>query len=430
MIRSLFLLTLVVCCGCMSDAERSSAADGTLDISTLASDEDHQSESKTRRSWPNWLGPDHDGISTESGWSSDWPQDGLSQAWSRELGTGFSSVSIEADRLYTMGHVEGKEYVYCLNRTTGETIWTHSYPCELVDNLHDGGPGATPTIDGPYVYTVGREGQLFCFQQSDGSVIWSKRLQDDLDVGMPEWGFTCSPYILGHRIILVCGRVVSYDKKTGEKHWQTKKHTAGYGSAISFLQNETTLLATLDCDGLRVVRAGDGVETAFYEWDSPFATNSTTPIVQDDKIYISSGYNVGCGLFRLNESSLELVYSNRKMRNHFNNSILLDGYLYGFDGNSNLGRVVQLTCMNFETGEVAWKERGFGCGSLMIVDGKLLILSEDGMLVLARATPDGFQELARSAFLEGRCWTIPVFLDGQIYGRNAAGKLVCVRLPE
>lgn len=103
-------------------------------------------------------------------------------------------------------------------------------------------------------------------------------------------------------------------------------------------------------------------------------------------------------------------------------------YLYGFDGNSNLGRVVKLTCMNFSSGEVAWQQAGFGCGSLMVANGQLLILSDRGMLVLAKATPDGFEEITRSTFLTDRCWTVPVLLDRHIYGRNALGNLKCVKL--
>ncbi|MCA9142452.1 MAG: PQQ-like beta-propeller repeat protein [Planctomycetaceae bacterium] len=337
---------------------------------------------------------------------------------------------MDHNRLFTMGHVEGVEFVYCLNAETGETIWSHSYPCELVDNLHDGGPGATPTIDGELVFTLGREGQLFCLRAKSGEIVWKKELQTDLDVPMPEWGFTSSAYILGEQLILEAGRVVSYDKLTGTKNWQTAKHSAGYGSATSFEHNGKTLLATLDCDGLRITDSARGEEIAFYEWESPFLTNSTTPIVRDDLIYVSTGYQIGCGLFQLAGNQLKPIYTNREMRNHFNNSILLDDYLYGFDGNSNLGRVVQLTCMNFKTGDVAWKHRGLGCGSLMIADGKLLILSEDGMLVLAEATPEGFEELARSPFLEGRCWTVPLLLNGNIFGRNASGKLVCATLPD
>lgn len=388
------------------------------------------------RGWPNWLGPNYDGISHENDWSSDWPEAGLPIAWSRQdIGIGFSSVSIANGQLFTMGHVDGKEYVYCLHHNTGKTIWSYSYDCRLVDNLHEGGPGATPTIDGRFVYTVGREGQLFCFHASNGKIVWGKMMQDDLNVELAEWGFTCSPYILGNQLIVQGGRVVSYEKLTGKKLWETEPHNAGYGSAISFSRQGKTLLATLDCDGLRILNSGDGSQIAFEPWSSPFFTNSTTPIVVDDTIFISTGYQVGCGLFRLSDEKLhdgqlEEVYVNREMRNHFNNSILLDGYLYGFDGNSNLGRVVQLTCMKYDTGEVAWKKSGFGCGSLMIADGKLLILSDDGTLVLARATPEQYEELARSPFLEGRCWTIPVLLNGHIYGRNAAGQLTCVKLPQ
>ena len=379
--------------------------------------------------WPNWMGPGHDGVSLESGWSTDWPQDGLPVVWSREIGIGFSSVTIADGRLFCMGHIDGDEFVQCLNPETGQPIWSFSYRSPLVDNLHDGGPGATPTIDGEYVYTLGRGGQLYCFRADKGEVVWSRMLQDDLDVSLPEWGFTSSPFILGEQLILEAGRVVSYHKLTGAKNWQTDRHEAGYGSAARLESDDMVYLATLDCDGLRIVRADDGGQVAFHPWESPFLTNSTTPIVQGEQIYVSSGYNVGCGLFRFSDGHLTLVYSNRDMRNHFNNSILLNGHLYGFDGNSNLGRVVQLTCMEWANGDVKWKQRGLGCGSLMVVDNKLLVLSEDGNLVIAEATPSGFSERCRSRFLDGRCWTVPLLLNGCVYGRNAAGRLVCVRLP-
>ena len=381
------------------------------------------------RDWPSWMGPQHDGISTETGWTTNWSDDGLREAWQREIGIGFSSVSIADGRLFTMGHVDGREFLYCLDVTSGKTLWSYDYPCELVNNLHEGGPGATPTIDGEFVYSLGREGQLFCFRAATGELVWKKMLQEDLDVPMPEWGFTSSAYILGNQLILEAGRVVSYDKRTGSKSWQTSTHQAGYGSAALLQDGKRQLLATLDCDALRLTDASNGEELASAEWESPFRTNSTTPIIHGNLIYISSGYNVGCGLFRWTGSELEKVYSNREMRNHFNNSILYKGHLYGFDGNSNLGRVVQLKCMNLETGKVTWEQRGLGCGSLMIADGKLVLLSEKGELVIANASPDSYQELARAPFLTGRCWTVPVLLNSHVYGRNAAGTLRAVALP-
>lgn len=380
-------------------------------------------------SWPNWMGPLRDGISRETGWNAEWPADGLPVAWSRQIGTGFSSVSIADGRLFTMGHIDGEEFVWCLDAKTGKEIWSQKYPSELNDNLHEGGPAATPTIDGDRVYTLGKEGQLFCFQASTGAIRWKKELKEELDVPTPEWGFSSSAVIVGDQLLLEAGRVVSFDKHTGVRQWQTSKHLAGYGSAAVFeYPAGTKLVATLDCEGLRVVTLKTGEELAFQPWDSPFRTNATTPIVVGNRIFISSAYNVGCGLFEFTGTSLKQVYVNREMRNHFNNSILLDGHVYGFDGNSNLGRVVQLTCMDLQTGKVAWKKAGMGCGSLMIADGKLLILSESGTLIVAKATPKGFEEISRSAFLEGRCWTAPVLLDKHIYGRNARGHLVCVKL--
>ncbi len=379
--------------------------------------------------WPNWSGAHHDGISRETGFADTWPKEGLPIEWTCEIGTGFSSVSVAGERLFAMGHKDGAEMVWCLNCQSGEVIWIHEYPGELIPNLHEGGPCSTPTIDGDRVYTVGKEGQLFCLNVADGKVLWEKLLQQELDVKLPEWGFSSSPRILGNQLILEAGRVVSFDKSNGDKLWQTEIHEAGYGSAAVFQHGGNTLIATLDCDGLRIVDSANGQQIAFTEWKSPYRTNASTPIVVGDQIFVSTGYKIGCGLFQLQGDSLDLVYKNTDMRNHFNNSILLDGWLYGFDGDSHLGRVVTLNCVDFATGELAWKQRGLGCGSLLITDGKLLVLTEDGALVLAKASADAYKELARSEFLEGRCWTVPVLSNGRVYGRNADGKLACVTLP-
>lgn len=379
--------------------------------------------------WPSWMGPNLDGISNESV-STEWPADGLPQVWTAEVGIGFSSVSIVDGRLYTMGHRDGHETIWCLDAKTGAELWNHSYPAALNDNLYEGGPGATPTVHGECVYCLSIDGRLMCLQNQTGKLVWQCFLQDELDVALHEWGFNSSPLIVDDRVVVQGGRLAAFDRRTGQKLWQSPKHRAGYGAVRSFHNADRHLLASLDCDGLRVSDAQDGTTVAFAEWKSPFGTNSTTPIIVGDRIFISTGYNVGCGLFRLNGNELEAVYAHRRMRNHFNNSILYDGHLYGMDGNSNLGRVVTLTCMDFDSGAVHWKQRGLGCGSLMIVDGYLLILSEDGDLVLAKADPTSFTEVARSPFLSGRCWTVPVVLDGRVFGRNAQGHLVCAALPE
>ncbi|MBC7967483.1 MAG: PQQ-binding-like beta-propeller repeat protein, partial [Fuerstia sp.] len=323
--------------------------------------------------WPNWGGPAHDLNLREGSVSTEWPKDGLPVKWTREIGIGFSSMSVVGGRMMAIGHVDGNEHVWCLDADSGDVHWKHTYPCRLIDNLHEGGPCSTPTIDGDLVYTLGKEGQLFCLKMADGSVVWQKDLQQDLGVKLPEWGFSSSARILGKQLILESGRVVSYDKTNGVKLWQTELHDAGYGSVATLDDQGRTLLATLDCNGLRIVNSADGTEVAFKEWKSPYQTNSTTPIIIGDTIFISTGYKVGCGMFRFRNDSLEPIYVNHEMRNHFSNSVLQDGHFYGFDGDSHSSRNVMLTCLEAGTGKSVWKQRGLGCGSLMIVDGRLLV---------------------------------------------------------
>ena len=240
--------------------------------------------------WPNWNGPHHDGISRETGFADAWPEDGMPVKWTREIGAGFSSMSVVGDRLFTMGHRledktgdaksgDGVETVWCLYPQTGDVLWKHEYPGKLLPNLHEGGPCSTPTVDGDFVYTVGKEGQLFCLNLADGKVVWEKMLQTELGVKLPEWGFSSSARILGNQLILEAGRVVSFDKRTGDKLWQTEIHEAGYGSAAVFEHNGKTLITTLDCDGLRVLDSTDGQQIAYTEWKSPYQTNATTPII-------------------------------------------------------------------------------------------------------------------------------------------------------
>ncbi len=143
-------------------------------------------------------------------------------------------------------------------------------------------------------------------------------------------------------------------------------------------------------------------------------------------LFISTGYNKGCALLKLADGELDLVYQNKKMRNHMNNCVLFNGCLYGFDGNSHNARLVNLVCMDCATGAVKWTYNGLGCGSLMLAADKLLVLSDEGELITALASPEGFWPLAHAQVLEGKCWTVPALSHGRIYCRNAAGDLECL----
>lgn len=378
--------------------------------------------------WPYWRGPRHDGISLEpldvTGWSAAEP----GKLWSAKIGTGFSSLSVVQGKVYTMGHRGGDDTVYCFAAADGSEIWKRSYPCELVDNLHEGGPAATPTVDGDRVYTVSKQGHTFCLAAATGELLWKVNLSELLGVDMPEWGFSCSPRVLGDQLLIEAGRTASFDKHSGKLLWQSEKFRPGYGSPAVFEHGGRTLVAVLNNDCLLVVRADDGSQVAQYPWETDFATTSTTPIVSGDTIFISSGYNRGCALLKLASGGLEEIYANRNMSNHMNNCVHWQGHLYGFDGNSHNARTVKLTCIEYATGQTKWEQRGLGCGSLFLTDGKMVALSDDGQLVVLAAQPTEYRELARTKILSGRCWTVPVLSNGRLFARNARGDVVCVAM--
>ena len=386
--------------------------------------------------WVGWRGPNRDGVSTESGWRSDWSSRPPEVTWKAEVGVGFSAVSVSDGRLYTMGRSAvgeggkkdgGKDTVYCFDAADGSKVWTYSYSCKLVDNLHDGGPAATPTVDDGKVYTLSKEGHLFCFEKSKGKIEWQKELAKALGVKMPGWGFSSSPLVHGELLILDAGPLVAFDRKTGDLRWKTRPYVCGYGSPVPFEVDGAPQVAHLNNDGLLVCRLPSGETADLLPWKTSFATNGSTPVIAGGSIFISTGYKRGCSLVEFANGKLRGVYENKNMNNHINSCVLRDGHLYGIDGNSNdPRRTIELVCLEAKTGTVKWKKNGFGCGSLMAADGKLIVLSDSGELAIVEARPDAYHELARHKVLDGRCWTVPVLANGRIYCRNSRGRLVCV----
>jgi outer membrane protein assembly factor BamB len=162
-----------------------------------------------------------------------------------------------------------------------------------------------------------------------------------------------------------------------------------------------------------------------FSWRTSYDINAADTIISDNTVFISSGYNKGCALYRINGRDVAKVWQNKNMRNHVNSSVLWEGHVYGFDGQ--VGGGGKLTCVDFGTGEKKWSQEGMGTGSLMLAGGKLIILGERGKLVIAEASPQGFKELSSAQILpKTKCWTVPVLANGRIYARSAAGHLVCV----
>ena len=379
--------------------------------------------------WQNWMGPNKNGIVAQE------PPANLEKVnWRSKIGIGFSSVVVEGDSLITMGHdgkkEGGKETVWCLDVKTGKPLWSDSYDAPLLDNLHVGGPAATPLIDGGRVFTLSRDGQLHCYSMEKGELFWKRNMKKEAGMGQPpEWGFSASPVVDGARLIIEAGATFCLDKDSGKVLWKSKSYRPAYGTPAVFRDvSGRECLAVLKTEGLVVLNMADGETLAFTKWESPFNTNSTTPIVSDNRyIFISTGYDRGCALYDFSDGSLKKVYEKPLMSNHMNNSVLVDGHLYGFDGTAHRGRPTELVCMDLKTGIESWRvgpEKLLGCGSILVCGKRLVILSERGELVVAKLSSEKFELIDRIQLMGGRCWTPPIMAGDNIYCRNSRGDLV------
>ena len=372
--------------------------------------------------WPAWRGPDRTGISAETGWRTDWAANPPKTLWTAKVGEGFSAVSVSKGRLYTMGNSSDTDTVWCLDAATGEVVWKHSYPCKPHDYK---GPRCTPTVDGDAVYTLSNRGNLLRLDAAKGAVTWEVDVGKAVGAKPPQWGFACSPLVLGARLIIDVGPLVALNKADGKVVWKSGSDEAGYASPIALDVGGKTLLASFNGYGPVVAAAADGKVLGRHRWETSYGVNATTPIIDGNTLFISSGYNRGAALFEVSESGLKVLWENKHMRNHANNCVLWKGFLYGFDGQVNEGR---LTCIDLKTGDKKWSESSLRAGGLMMADGKLLLMNSKGEAAVVEASPDGFKELGRIAVLTGTCWTQPILAGGLLYCRNHPGDLVCLDL--
>ena len=366
--------------------------------------------------WPFWRGPERTGISAES----DWVPAGKS-LWGADVGIGYSSPSIADGRLYTRGFFEadGVDRTLCLDAQTGDEIWSHEAPAKLWDNMHGGGTLTTPTVADGVVYVLSRMGPLLAFDAAEGSLLWERDLVADFGIAVDPFGLCSSPVVLGDRVIVNVGKTLAFHRKSGKTHWETKDYTYSYSTPTPFRHGDRELLAVFNGKGLAVLELESGVEMALFDWTSGYNVNSASPIVFDDLLFISTGYDdKGCALLEYSDDGLREVWSNKRMCTKMSGCILVGKLLFGFDAS-------ELECLGLD-GELRWKERGLGKGALVVADDKLIVLSEQGELLIAPVSEKGFEPIVREkVFEEGVCWTTPVLANGLLYLRNSLGQLEC-----
>ena len=369
--------------------------------------------------WPEYRGPRRDGIARETGWFGDGEAEVI---WKANVGAGFSSIVVANGRTYAMGNSNNQDTVYCFDAATGKGIWKYSYQCDLMANSHEGGPSATPTVDGNMVYTYSKQGHLHALDATTGKVIWAKNVVREMSGAVPTWGITSTPAVYGNALYVMTGApdacVTAFDKRNGSILWKAGKAAPSYAALQVFDWKGAPYLAVFNATGVEFMDVKNGKSLWSYPWKTEYDVNAAIPIIAGDKVFISSGYGTGAAM--LQSTTNKLLWKTRDMKNHFNASVLVNGHIYGFDES-------ELNCLDAQTGRKLWSQGRLGKGSLIASDNKLIILSERGELVVADANPQGFKELSRTQILGGKCWSAPSLANGRIYARNASGDLVCAK---
>ena len=414
--------------------------------------------------WPGFLGPERNGKSRETGLPAKWPASGPPIVWQSSIGTGYAAPAIADGRLFHFARFGNAARLTCLNAITGTQLWTCDHPTDYEDMLgYNNGPRATPMVDGPNVYTYSAEGILQCVRVADGNPLWRVDTMNDFRVVKNFFGVGSTPLVRGDVLLVNVGgsppgsppdvytsggrvrsngsAIVAFDKATGEVRWKTGDDLASYASPVAANIGGRDVVFLFARSGLLAIDPVKRQTLAHFPWRARRleSVNAASPVVVNNEVFISETYELGSAMVRFTGTAFEEVWSdsnrrrNQAMALHWNTPIEHEGYLYGSSGYH--APEAELRCVEWKSGKVMWSEPDMGRSSLLLVDGMLVCLSEDGTLRVIRPTPDRYDEVAEweLAGADGRpllnypAWAAPALARGLLYVQGA-DRLVCLRL--
>ncbi len=383
-----------------------------------------QTTSDAATEWSQWRGADRDGRSHERGLTAQWPSEGPDRLQViRGLGLGYSSIAATGDLLVTQGARERREWLMAIDRSSGIIRWrTENGP--IFRNDQGDGPRGTPTIRDRVIYALAANGSLIAADLQSGEPLWQVDVTRRFRASTPRWGYSESPLVTDDLVLVNAGgrraSVVALDRASGDTVWTSQGDPAGYSSAIEVEHGGGRQAVFFTHTRALGVNLGDGELLWDYGRAANNTANAATPIFspEENLLFVSSDYGTGAGTLQLSGSHaagyrVEERYFTNSMRNHHSTSVLADGVLYGFSGSV-------LTAMRLADGEILWRDRSVGKGSLILADRRLYLLSERGTVALADVDPQTYRERGRFSLPrpQANTWSHPMIHQKRLYIRD------------
>lgn len=377
--------------------------------------------------WPQFLGPTRDGVYTGPGRTPD------RQLWKKPIGAGFAGPVVAGDRLIVFHRQKDREIVEAWNPASGAVLWTYAYPTGYRDDFgFDEGPRSAPTIDGGRIYTFGAEGQLHCLNLADGRKVWSEDTHARFKVPKGYFGAAGAPLVDENRVIINVGGpgagIVAFDRNNGKVLWTATDDPAGYSSPIVAVLGGLKRALFLTRTGLVDVDPATGKVRHSMRWRSrsDASVNAASPVAAGGVLFLSSSYGVGAVALEVKGSEYRQLWaSDDSLSNHYATSVHKDGSLYGFHGRQEQGQ--QLRSVDLRSGKVQWSVDGLRAGSITLAGDHLMVLRENGELIVAAADPKQFRALSKHQLLEATVRAYPAFAAGRLFLRNE-NSIACYRL--
>jgi len=380
------------------------------------------------------LGPQRDGIYLGPPIARVWPNEGPPVVWKREVGPGFAGPAVSGEKLILFHRMADRARVECLDTRTGKPLWQADYPTDYRDDFgFDEGPRATPTIAAGRVFTYGAEGRLSSWQLETGASLWHVDAVKEFGSQKGFFGRAASPLVEGDLVILMPGGregagVVAFDVATGKVRWKATGDEASYASPTVATIRGRRIVFALTREALVALQPTDGLVIFRQPWRprGSATVSAATPLVLDDLIFLSASYGAGASLLRFQERGPQEIWARDDvLSNHYATSVYHGGFLYGWHGRQEQG--CEFRCVELKSGKVRWSEPGLKAGSVLLAGDELLLLTERGLLIRARATPEGFKSNARAQILPSDVRAFPALANGFLFARSQA-QLLCLDL--